>query len=842
MSKEYISFDIKTGMKNIIGRDLITDDYIAIYELVKNSYDAYADFVSITFKKDEIIILDNGKGMSEIDIKEKWFAVAYSAKKDGTEDNQLTRGVHLNNLKSRRFYAGAKGVGRFSCDRLGNSLELITTDFNSKQTCKVQVDWNHFEIDPKQSFGAIEIPFEKTDEIISYHKNKTHGTILRISKLNSNWTEEKIRGLKHSLEKVINPFSNQSDFSIEIIATDFLESDKQKTAFQKINGIITNSILSVLDIKTTQINVKVEKDKITTKVTDRGTLIYHIEEKNQFVDFIDDLDISLYFLNRSAKINFGKIMDIEPQNYGNVFLFKNGFRVQPYGNVGDDSWEIDKRKQQGYNRFLGTRDLFGRVDLVTENFDEFKEVSSRDGGLVTTLGKNCLFEVFNDKAFKRLERYVVGVLWGEAFKRKNYFVNEEIAEQQRDLLKNDKDKDSYEDITSNIGSKIDFVNLIKSLSDEKDVKIIEYNKDLVDLVNAQLENVQPKFIADLEKIAEKTNDIELLNQVKLTEENFNRIILEKEEAIKRAELEEKRRIDAEKKAEEEEIKRIEAEKKQKEEEEKRRQAELETARKEKERAEAELAKYKAEQNLKVEKEAHKQTEKTLEQEKDKNIYLSSTKTTSTETLELIHSVKLFAIGLDESLEKILNEHKDKLQENHILFSDISNLKLVAERVKKLSMLITKSNFKADQEVQKVNVAKYIKEYIDVYSSAYKNKVSIKYKGHSDFVTRLSILDLSIILDNLISNSLKSKAKEIEIIFKKEANALEVFFNDNGDGLDLDSFPNPEKIFDLGVKSKTEGSGIGLYSVKKKMKEMYGDIAFVGNNISLKGATFKLTFK
>ena len=41
-------------------------------------------------------------------------------------------------------------------------------------------------------------------------------------------------------------------------------------------------------------------------------------------------------------------MDIEPINYGNIFLFKNGFRVQPYGNVGDDSWEVDNRKQQGY--------------------------------------------------------------------------------------------------------------------------------------------------------------------------------------------------------------------------------------------------------------------------------------------------------------------------------------------------------------------------------------------------------------------------------------------------------------------------------------------------------------
>jgi len=133
MDKELISFDIKTGMKNIIGRDLITDDFIAIYELVKNSYDAYADYVTITFNDDEIIIADNGKGMSEVDIKEKWLAVAYSAKKDGSEDDDddVKRYSHLNKLKLRRYYAGAKGVGRFSCDRLGSKLELITTHLSS---------------------------------------------------------------------------------------------------------------------------------------------------------------------------------------------------------------------------------------------------------------------------------------------------------------------------------------------------------------------------------------------------------------------------------------------------------------------------------------------------------------------------------------------------------------------------------------------------------------------------------------------------------------------------------------------------------------------------------------
>jgi len=843
MDKEFISFDIKTGMKNIIGRDLITDDFIAIYELVKNSYDAYADYVSLTFNDDEIVITDNGKGMSETDLKEKWFAVAYSAKKDGTEDDDKARGIHLNNLKSRRFYAGAKGVGRFSCDRLGSNLELTTTNLSSNQAFKVYVEWSRFENDLKQSFGAIRIPFEKTNKESTYHNNTSHGTTLKISKLNSDWSEKKLIELKHSLEKLINPFSNESDFKIEIIAKKFLQRDLEKTQFQKINGIINNSIRSVLDIKTTQISVSVHNETISTKITDRGSLIYHIEENNPFCKYIDDLQINLYFLNRSAKLNFGKIMDIEPQNYGNVFLFKNGFRVQPYGNANDDSWEIDKRKQQGYNRFLGTRDLFGRVDLTTENFEEFKEVSSRDGGLVETNGKNYLFNLFTNKAFKRLERYVAGVLWGEAFKRKKYFINEDIAQELRDKLESDKDKDSFEDIAVNIGSKIDFVNLIRSLSDENDVKIISYNKELVDLVNAQLDVVQPKFISDLEKIAEKTNDFDLLNKVKLTEENFRKLIQEKENAITRALLEEKRRIEAEQKAKEEEFKRIEAERKQKEEEERRHKAELETVKKEKERAFAELAKLRAEQNLKIEKNARKHIEISLAQEKDKNSYLNSTrKTLSPDAEELIHSIKVSVIGIDVSLEKILNELKTETSNIQSLFNEISNIKSISERVTKLTMLITKSNFKADQEVQKIDVVKYISEYIDTYSYAYKDKIEITCKGKTSFISRLSILDLSIVIDNLISNSQKAQATKIEIEFIKDGKDLFVLFHDNGTGLDLEIFPEPSAIFNIGVKSKTEGSGIGLYSVNKKMKEMYGKVEFIGNNISLKGATFKLTFK
>lgn len=829
-------FDIKTGMKNIIGRDLITDDFIAIYELVKNSYDAYADYVKIIFNKDEIIIADNGKGMSKDDLEKKWFAVAYSAKKDKTEDKDLSKGSHLNNLKSRRFYAGAKGVGRFSCDRLGGKLELITSKVNIDETYRVDVDWSAFEKDAQQSFDSIKIPFESIESNDVFPKSKYHGTILKIKRLNSNWDIQKLRELRRSLEKLINPFSKENSFTIEIEAKHFKEIDINSGNNLKINGVIDNSILKVLDLKTTQIDLRLKDKIITTKIIDRGTLIYHIEEPNNHSSLIDDLEINLYFLNRSAKINFGKLMDIEPVKYGNVFLFKNGFRVQPYGNVGDDSWELDNRKQQGYNRFLGTRDLFGKVDLITENFNEFKEVSSRASGLVETVGKKVLFDLFKEKAFLRLERYVVGVLWGEAFKRKNYFLDKEIAQQFRDELENDKDKDSYEDALKNLGSKIDFVNLIKTLSDDKGINIIEYNKNLVNLVNEKLDIIQPKFISDLEKIAEKTNDRELLSQVKLTEESFKKILKEKEEAEKREEEERKKRIEAEKQTELEKLKREEAEKKQKDEEEKRRKAELETLKKEKERAEAELDKIKAEQKAKEEKEKNKNLRDKLSIEKNKNQYLNATRKTLSEDAEqLVHSIDLYVGNASTYINELLTSNLD-IDTKDKLYSIKSNI----DKAIKVSQIIIKSNFDYKHTKQRINLPIYIREYIEDLNISRPN-LNFTIEGIFDKYYLINPIEIDIILDNLVSNSIKAKANRIDITFEKLNDKIQIGYYDNGLGMSEKLVNNSESIFELGVRDSSErGSGIGMFDVKKRIDNLKGSIKFLGNNLKLKGASFQIT--
>ncbi len=80
-SSETIPFRMHPRVFAALGADLITNDVVAIIELVKNSYDAFAQNVWIRFGKDKdginyLEIVDDGSGMSADIIKNVWSVVA----------------------------------------------------------------------------------------------------------------------------------------------------------------------------------------------------------------------------------------------------------------------------------------------------------------------------------------------------------------------------------------------------------------------------------------------------------------------------------------------------------------------------------------------------------------------------------------------------------------------------------------------------------------------------------------------------------------------------------------------------------------------------------------------
>lgn len=506
MQKTPLQFKISSALKNIIGSDLISDDFIAVFELVKNSYDAHATKVEITFENiysenAKIIIKDNGKGMNYDDLINKWLFVAYSAKKEGTEEDSYD---YRDKIKIKRAYAGAKGIGRFSCDRLGGELYLETVkDEENPKVETLLTEWDKFEGNLKEEFVNIIVIHET---IPKSNYDLVHGTVLEISNLKSDWDKVKFLELKNSLAKLINPNNQfeEDEFSIELIVPEEFENDKKEKEYHhKVNGKIENLIFETIDLKTTKIVSQVSSqdiNTITTSLFEAGQLVYEIVEENTFKDLFN-VEMQLYYLNRSAKVTFTKRMGIQPIQYGHVFVYKNNIRIYPYGERGADPFMMDVRKTQGYNRFIGNREALGYISIFDKDGisnDKLRETTSRGNGLIQTQSYDDLKEWFLSN-LRRLERFVIDIVnWGNDISE-DEFINLSELKKKEELRKLvDSLTKSKSLISFNLSS--DIINILDEKSESnvksklskiaKDVKEGNFDpKKLAETLNNELKRV-----------------------------------------------------------------------------------------------------------------------------------------------------------------------------------------------------------------------------------------------------------------------------------------------------------------------------------------------------------------
>jgi len=801
-------FRVSSQLKNIIGKDLITDDYLAIFELVKNSYDAHAKEVIITFEDDKIVIQDDGKGMDRQDIIDKWLFVAYSAKKEGVEDKSVNEDEAFSNyrdkIRPRTHYAGAKGIGRFSTDRLGAKLKLTSkTPVVDSKYHRLLFNWDVFETDALEKFDDIAINHE---ELVSTgYQDFKHGVVLEITELHSIWNRNKILYLKWSLEKLINPFQVLDEtedinrFNIKIVCERELDEDASvETEREKVNGYVKNFVFETLEIKTTQIQSQIIDGgkKIETTLTDRGNLIYKIREDNNF-NYLFNSAIQLFYLNNSAKNNFTRLMGMQPVQFGNVFLFNNGFRVYPYGESSHDPFGIDRRKQQGYARNLGSRELIGRVE-IWENPEQFKETSSRDGGLVDTAGTKQLEEFFR-KTLSKLEDYVTPILW--------------------------KIKDRSDNLEENIDTtaKTQVVKLVSRLASAKSIELLEYDENLLNIINEKFDAGSSELFDDLAKLASAIDDKKFEEQIQQGKDEYLRLLREREG-------EQIRREQAEEKAREEEEKRKEAEEKAREEEEKRK--------------EEELKRLKAEEELRLENERRIAEEQRRRQKENEVRFLQSVQSLDIEdVLNLHHQIGIDANTIEGELYNIreeLNRNGEVSKEELLNF--IENVSFATQKILAVTKFTTKEDFMAAARISNDDIILFIKNYVSTILKYHLGKAvtfNLLDEVHAAFIAEFKPIEITIVIDNLISNSRKKDADTIDIVFDKiEGDYLTILYRDNGTGLDK-SIQNPKDIFNQGFTT-TKGSGLGLYHITKILSEMNSTIDINPN--TLKGIEFIIKIK
>lgn len=833
-------------LKNIIGKDLITDDNIAVLELAKNSFDAGSERVEIIFKNimsnddndkkelpslssSKLIIKDTGIGMSESDIVDKWLNIAYSEKKTVKEGYG-------------RILAGNKGVGRFSCDRLGRFLTIYTRKKgdDDKSYKKLFIDWAKFEVEGIIDFKIQDIELEietitpDTFELVTGYKSFINGTILEISYLREKWPAEKILGLKKQLERFINPnqMFNATTFDISIKAVELLRYDESQEKHNRVNGVIKNKIFDKLNFKTTTIKSYIDSEGkfIVTTLQDRGKEIFSIKEKNTFT-LLNNITINIYYLNTYSKVYFTKQTGIRSYTFGSIFLFINGFRIPPYGDFGDDWLGMESRKGQAYARNLGTREVVGRIEINGENQEQFKIISNRSGVV-----NNETFKQLTDKSdgyyykiFKRLERFVVkGIKWDSTFE------DSQVVETKVSSNNWNENKEKY--IEDSLTRNKRVLSLIENIVGAKktDLVSLDLNEEFInDIVQEQSNKAKlelDSILKEFEDKAEKISPSDIINILSKVSKNSKELdafsnnianySLKKEDEIKNFQsirdsyeesyakiFNQKQELEYKLQLEEIENKKINDEKRKLEEEKKR-------------------------------------IELDLELEKEKNTYLlTSSRRLSEDAKGLIHNIKQTSKQINANVESLYDAIKGGDTRGKVILDKLSTIKYNTDKVLKISTLITRANFKADKTNQTIDLVKYISQYVDIYSDIYdKTQLSFKVIDNStSYIKFISALDVALVFDDLISNSEKASAKNVLIeIYSPSPNLLTVIFSDDGIGLDKKFLSNPKVIFDLGVTT-TDGSGIGLNSAKKALAKMHAEIKFIGNNIALSGASFEITF-
>ena len=191
-----------------LGADLVTNDVVAVIELVKNSYDAYAKEVWVRLGVEDgdayMEIEDDGHGMTEEVIRDVWCLVATPYKEHHRE---------VVREGATRRVSGQKGLGRLSVGRLGQRLTLLTKA-KGHPCWQVEVDWAGLAEGDDLKDSTVQLR-----RLPPSNLRHSSGTLLRIHTLASPWDEHQREELKHNLERLISPFEDVDDFKVHFATT-----------------------------------------------------------------------------------------------------------------------------------------------------------------------------------------------------------------------------------------------------------------------------------------------------------------------------------------------------------------------------------------------------------------------------------------------------------------------------------------------------------------------------------------------------------------------------------------------------------------------------------------------
>jgi signal transduction histidine kinase len=344
---------------------------MAVSELVKNAYDADASQVVVRLISIAdgaggcIEIRDDGSGMSLDTLLEAWLQPATSYKLKGGRKVRTGRG---------RYPLGEKGVGRFAVDKLGAELELLTRAEGSRDEVKLAVAWDRFVdreyLDEIENTWEVRAPVE--------FEGPDHGTLLRIRSLRTSWDLPLLQRVQEGLARLISPSRDGNEFEVILDVPEFsalsgpIRSGLLEAAPYRLQGHVTeNGLLQIRDEGVAMLDLRESAGDQFRTHRGRGL------RRPTCGPF--DISLSVWDLDVLGLARLSRPLRAQLRQSSGVSIYRDGFRVAPYGDRGDDWLELNQRRVNNPTMRVSTNQIVGIVEITQETNPELRDRTSREG-------------------------------------------------------------------------------------------------------------------------------------------------------------------------------------------------------------------------------------------------------------------------------------------------------------------------------------------------------------------------------------------------------------------------------------------------------------------------------
>ncbi len=403
-----------------LGDELIKDPQTAFCELVKNGFDADATEVLISFQKTQknggtISIQDNGTGMTVEDVETKWGRV-------GGENKARER----YSPKFKRPRLGAKGIGRFSLSKLGNSVKVITRPPGNPLQLVFSENCANFTDD--KEFHEMDISYTEG----SPRRGFNYGTILEISELHEadRWGKQAIKKVQNILRHLIAAERKDQNFRILFDCSDYPD----------LTGPLTNPIAGQeshrIDFRIDRHGAYVCETKVNGKTISK-------KKEQREAPLYGPVEGVIKYYRQGLKPKDRTLAGDSEESHMGIKVYRDNCRVLPYGGESDDWLKIQEKKARaGGKYYVTSRYAAGSIYISANDNPDLKDATNREAGMI----ENSTFEAF--QAFVHSHVAVLNTLLEQETRSESQKQKRQTVEKILDTIVkclNRLESDAYED-------------------------------------------------------------------------------------------------------------------------------------------------------------------------------------------------------------------------------------------------------------------------------------------------------------------------------------------------------------------------------------------------------------